>query len=83
MTVTEMLGQSVVLTILGVAVVFSFLLILVIVISQVSRIILAMGLEADRVPASQSVSIDTARPGDGDRIIAAISAAVNEYRKAD
>ena len=37
MTIVEMLGQSVILTLLGMGVVFGFLILLVVVISQVGK----------------------------------------------
>ena len=43
MTITEMLGQSGILVILGMGVVFSFLAVLVVIISQVGKIINGKG----------------------------------------
>ena len=83
MTIMEMLGQSGVLTLLGMGIVFSFLIILVIVISQVGRFISSR--EPDNttaVPAVQPVVSAPASVENGAQVIAAISTAVNEYRKS-
>jgi len=76
-----MLQQSVILTVLGMGTVFGFLIIMVIVISQFGKFINKRILAKDDVlpvkanlPAS---SITVNKP----EITAAISAAVNEYRK--
>jgi oxaloacetate decarboxylase gamma subunit len=79
----EMLGQSGVLTILGMGIVFSFLVTLVIVISLVGRFISSREpVKTTIVPDAQTALSVPARPGDGAQITAAISAAVNEYRKS-
>jgi oxaloacetate decarboxylase gamma subunit len=88
MTIIEMFEQSAVLTLLGMGVVFGFLLILVVAITVMGKVVHAMGL--DKVPevvkpktplpvstvatASVVVNQDSA-------ITAAISAAVSTYRK--
>ena len=78
MTISDMLEQSGILTILGMGVVFGFLIIMVVVISCVGKIIKNMELEKDLKPAVSTVS----RPaGNNDAVTAAISAAVNQYRK--
>ena len=81
MTIVEMLGQSGVLTLLGMAVVFGFLVIMVLVISLVGKII-----NARIDPAAIAVSVGTTRQavsntGNDTHITAAITAAVNEYRR--
>jgi oxaloacetate decarboxylase gamma subunit len=78
MTILDMLGQSGILTMLGMGVVFGFLIIMVIVISLAGKIIQAAGLDngvKPAVPAAVKPAVDTSA------ITAAISAAVNEYRK--
>jgi len=78
MTIMEMLGQSGVLTLLGMGVVFSFLIIMVISITLVGKVIYALGLDKDVKPAKTGASASgTTDAG----VTAAISAAVNEYRK--
>ncbi len=78
MTIMEMLGQSGVLTLLGMGVVFGFLIIMVISITLVGKIIHALGLDRDvSVVKTGSPASGTTDAG----VTAAISAAVNEYRK--
>jgi len=78
MTILDMLGQSGVLTVLGMGVVFGFLIIMVIVISGVGKFIKNLSLEKEQKPA---VSIVSKPAGNNDAVTAAISAAVNQYRK--
>jgi len=78
MTIFDMLEQSWQLTLLGMGIVFSFLIIMVIAITLAGKIIRAMGLDKDVQPAvSTAARQTTGDPG----VTAAISAAVNEYRK--
>jgi len=78
MTILDMLGQSGVLTVLGMGVVFGFLIIMVIVISCVGKIIKNLSLEKELKPVVSAAS----RPAvNNDAVTAAISAAVNQYRK--
>jgi oxaloacetate decarboxylase gamma subunit len=94
MTIVEMLGQSGNLTLLGMGTVFGFLVILVIVISQMGKLLNARdsdgntspvpaGLSAKETPGTKagitSVPADTA---DNARVTAAVSAAITEYRKS-
>jgi oxaloacetate decarboxylase gamma subunit len=75
MTIAEMLEQSGVLAFLGMGIVFGFLIILVAAISFLGRLMSA-GKTGNEVQAV------TARPmADNAEVVAAISAAVNEYRK--
>jgi oxaloacetate decarboxylase gamma subunit len=71
MTIIQMLGQSGILTVLGMAVVFAFLWIMIVVVNMTAKIIHAMGKDAEGEDAG-NVSQGT---------VAAISAAVNEYQK--
>ena len=83
MTIMEMLGQSGVLTLLGMGVVFGFLIILVIVISLVGRFISSREpVNTTAVPATQTALSAPASAGNDAQITAAISAAINEYRKS-
>ena len=81
MTIFDMLGQSSVLTLLGMSIVFSFLIILVICVSFMGLIARAIkpGKASDAPGAvksgSESGSVKNAA------VVAAISSAVNEYRK--
>ena len=82
MTIFEMLGQSGVLTFLGMGVVFSFLVILVICVSIMGKIFRRLGsdngmdvlTEGTSSPQANGSTIDSA-------LIAAITGAVNAYRK--
>jgi oxaloacetate decarboxylase gamma subunit len=81
MTIFEMLGQSGVLAVLGMSVVFGFLVVLVVSISLAGKLIQALGWnreEAAGAPAGGAAG--TAGQG---AVIAAITAAVNEYRKTE
>jgi oxaloacetate decarboxylase gamma subunit len=81
MTIAEMLGQSGVLTLLGMGVVFSFLLILIVCVSAAGKIIQALGGEKDlNAPAGGAGPASAAGTK---AVTAAISAAVNEYRKTE
>jgi oxaloacetate decarboxylase gamma subunit len=83
MTIIEMLGQSGVLTVLGMGVVFSFLIIMIFAITAVGKIIIALKLNKGlmtQVLASPSASVAS---GNAVSVTAAISAAVNEYRKSN
>jgi oxaloacetate decarboxylase gamma subunit len=79
MTITEMLGQSGILTILGMTVVFVFLWIMIICVNMVGRVIRRLGLDKD--VQKPPVYSPAAQAGTPPQITAAISAAVNEYRK--
>jgi oxaloacetate decarboxylase gamma subunit len=71
-----MLEQSGVLTLLGMGIVFSFLIIMIIVVSLMGKVIRTIGVDKDTnaaQPAAPSAAKTTA-------VAAAITAAVNEYR---
>jgi oxaloacetate decarboxylase gamma subunit len=76
MTIFDMLGQSGILTVLGMGVVFGFLILMIIAVNIVGKAIHALGLDKDVAvkPASQTT-------GQNGAVTAAISAAVNEYQK--
>jgi oxaloacetate decarboxylase gamma subunit len=81
MTIVEMLGQSGVLTLLGMGVVFGFLVIMVITINLAGKVVRALGLDKDAgVKTGSAVPVDT---GNKAQVTAAVSAAVNEYRKTN
>ena len=79
MTILEMLGQSGVLTLLGMSFVFGFLVIMIISISVIGKLIHILGLDKDiaTVPQGVNVSHDTIHHAE---ITAAITAAINKYR---
>ena len=78
MTIMEMLGQSGVLTLLGMAIVFGFLFILVIAVTLTGKVIMALGLDKD--PSTQPKSRGSGAGTDSGAVTAAITAAVKEYR---
>jgi oxaloacetate decarboxylase gamma subunit len=77
MTIVEMLEQSGVLTLLGMGIVFGFLIIMIICITLVGKVIHALGVDKD-VSVKTGTSPGTANAG---AVTAAISAAVTEYQK--
>ena len=83
MTIIEMFGQSGVLTLLGMAVVFGFLLIMIVFVTITGKVIHKAGLDGDvqgfQLPAAGPASSSETPPG----TIAAIGAAVNEYRQTE
>ncbi|WP_304224649.1 OadG family protein [Gracilinema caldarium] len=83
MTIIEMFEQSGVLTLLGMGVVFGFLIILVLFMDLVAKIIHALGWDKD-AQEGQSVQSGSVTAATGNSaVVAAIGAAVNEYRKTD
>ena len=80
MTINEMLGQSGVLAVLGMSMVFGFLVIMIISITIVGKIMQASG--AGTAPAATPSAAPAAAKNDAP-VTAAISAAVNEYRKSN
>lgn len=75
MNIGEMFGQSGILALLGMSVVFAFLIILVFVVSLVKRLVMTMKWDGDIWKGEDAGS---SLPGPE---IAAVAAAVNEYRK--
>ena len=82
MTIFQMLDQSWVLTLLGMGIVFSFLVILVVCVSIMGKIFRALGYNRDPglVVAEAPAAHLGGSAGTG-AVIAAITTAVNEYRK--
>jgi oxaloacetate decarboxylase gamma subunit len=82
MTIVEMLGQSGVLTLLGMGVVFGFLIILIISVSAAGKFIRALGggKDVQQPPGAIGGGGTPGRAGNA-AVTAAISAAVNEYQK--
>jgi oxaloacetate decarboxylase gamma subunit len=82
MTIAEMLGQSGVLTLLGMGIVSGFLIVMIICISLAGKAIHALGVDKDVAgPAAAGVPRSGSNAANGAAVTAAISAAVNEYRK--
>ncbi|MDR1858022.1 MAG: OadG family protein [Treponema sp.] len=85
MTIMEMLGQSGVLTVLGMGIVFGFLIILIIAITVVGKVIQSLTKDQPAVTSAGAAPVASssgAASGNNASVTAAISAAVNEYRKA-
>ena len=80
MTIAQMFNQSGVLALLGMSVVFTFLIILVVVISVAGRIIHALGLDKD-LSAKPAPAVNAVIGGVDGAVVAAITAAVKAYRK--
>ena len=82
MTITDMLGQSAVLTVLGMGVVFGFLIIMVVCVSVMGKIIQGLGGNKAVEPApSQAGIAGAADTGKSAAVTAAIAAAVTQYQK--
>ena len=87
MTILEMLEQSAILTVLGVGIVFSFLIIMIICVTLMGKIIRTLESgknNQDQEAATQEAAIaaQAVKKVENGPIIAAITAAVNEYRKS-
>ncbi len=80
MTIPEMLGQSAIMTVLGMGVVFSFLIILIIFMKLVEVLVKASGIDKEAATAT-SASPASASPAQGNAVVAAIAAAVSEKQK--
>jgi oxaloacetate decarboxylase gamma subunit len=82
-----MLEQSGVLTLLGMGIVFGFLIILIVSVTVMGKIIHALGVDKDvaGTPASGSASGSAGASGaaKATAVAAAITAAVTEYRKTE
>ncbi|MDR1904278.1 MAG: OadG family protein [Treponema sp.] len=90
MTIAEMLEQSGVLTLLGMGIVFGFLVIMIITITVVGKLIHALGLDKDVQGTSNTAGAGPARQpvpaqagNNNAAVTAAITAAVSEYRKTN
>ncbi|MBQ7906158.1 MAG: OadG family protein [Spirochaetaceae bacterium] len=75
MTITQMLSQSLILTLLGMSVVFAFLVILIVFVSLTAKVIKALKLDQDE---SADVATPAAQPAQKNKIVAAIAAALHE-----
>ncbi|MGP1586731.1 MAG: OadG family protein [Treponemataceae bacterium] len=79
MTIVDMLGQSLILTGLGIAVVFSFLTIMILCMYGSSALIRVLKLDK-KEKASEAVSASSGAKNtqDNDEVVAAIAAAVHD-----
>jgi oxaloacetate decarboxylase gamma subunit len=84
MTIVEMLGQSGALTLLGMGIVFGFLVILIIAVALIGKLIHALGLDKDAGALPKpAVSTGPSTAAKTAAVTAAISAALAEYRKTE
>jgi oxaloacetate decarboxylase gamma subunit len=79
MTIVEMLEQSGVLTLLGMAVVFSFLVLVIISVTVVGKIIHAVGADKDVYTPPAATGSSPSSAAKATAVAAAITAAVTEY----
>jgi oxaloacetate decarboxylase gamma subunit len=84
MTISEMLGQSAILTVLGMAVVFAFLWFMIICVNMAAKLVHKTGWDKD-VRQSLNTPLPPKKTGGaaGPEITAAITAAVTEYREQE
>ncbi len=80
MTITEMLGQSITLTLLGMGVVFGFLVLLILFLNLIRRLVEFLKLDVEEETASVG-SVAGAPAQSTVAVIAAIAAAVKEKQK--
>ena len=80
MTITEMLGQSGLLTLLGMCVVFGFIIVLILCMKLLQIVVHAFKMDKEEAPEATKVSTPAAtKPaGDDSAIIAAIAAAAHD-----
>lgn len=79
MTISQMLSQSALLTLLGLGVVFSFLIIMIGAMYLLHAVIHALKLDKEPVQKEAAASAaSSSAPADNGAIIAAIAAAVHE-----
>jgi oxaloacetate decarboxylase gamma subunit len=76
MTIGEMFEQSAILTVLGMTVVFAFIWLMIICVNGFARLVHKIGLDKD-TPEKGACAGGSIAP----EVVAAISAAVTEYRK--
>lgn len=77
MTISEMLSQSGILTLLGMGVVFSFLIIMIFAMTGLHAVIHALGWDKEEKKDAPAAPV-AAPAADNGAIIAAIAAAVHE-----
>jgi oxaloacetate decarboxylase gamma subunit len=77
-----MFGQSAILTVLGMTVVFAFIWLMIICMGVFARLINRLGWDKDIQPVKKEIPADTGE-AIAPEVVAAISAAVTEYRKTE
>ncbi|MDR0562673.1 MAG: OadG family protein [Spirochaetaceae bacterium] len=84
MTILEMFEQSALLTLIGMAVVFGFLWLMIFCINAAAKLIHKLGLDKDIQPSSAVKPPKPKSPAETPpEVIAAISAALTEYRRKE
>lgn len=78
MTITEMLGQSGILTLLGMGVVFSFLIIMIVFMTLSSKVIKAVNGDEQDKPAQGAAVPSGAAQNQNNAVVAAIAAAIHD-----
>jgi oxaloacetate decarboxylase gamma subunit len=76
-----MLGQSGKMAVIGMGIVFSFLVILIVTVTLVGKIIRSMGLDAAGTEGTSPGRGPSAVAGSQAAVVAAIGAAVSQYQK--
>lgn len=77
MTIVDMLGQSGLLTLLGMGVVFGFLCIMIVFMTITAKIMKALHLDKDEEPKTTGTAA-AAPAQDNNAVVAAIAAAIRE-----
>jgi oxaloacetate decarboxylase gamma subunit len=80
MTIAQMFNQSGVLALLGMSVVFGFLVILIVVVSLAGRAIHALGLDREQT-VKPAPAVNAVSGGVDGAVVAAITAAVKAHCK--
>ena len=81
MTIVDMLGQSGLLTLLGMGVVFGFLIIMIVFVTISTKVIKALGLDKDKKPAQGAAAAQSAgKAQNNNAVVAAIAAAAREKK---
>ncbi len=83
MTIIEMFGQSAILSLIGMGVVFSFLIILIISVTLVAKLVKAMKWDGDVTAPKAAYVPSSASSANSGAVTAAITAAVNEHRNTN
>ena len=87
MTIMDMLGQSGVLTVLGMGIVFGFLVIMVIAVTLMGKIVHALGADKDvtqpQKPHIGGQAVAGTSAAKSTAVAAAITAAITEYQKTE
>jgi oxaloacetate decarboxylase gamma subunit len=82
MTIIEMLGQSGMMSVIGMGIVFSFLIVLIAAVSVAGKLIQILGLDKGREAQAKPIGRGSSNGEPNQQaVIAAIGAAVTRYQK--